>query len=104
MGLALPRQSDALQTGRRRRVVLQLHSRRSAATAPHRRANSFVKTRPASFPSSVPLPITAQEVFEQHASKIFSLAWRFLNNYADAEDVTQDVLLSVVRKLGQFRG
>jgi RNA polymerase sigma-70 factor (ECF subfamily) len=49
-------------------------------------------------------PITAQEVFEKHASRIFSLAWRLLSNYADAEDVTQDVLLSIVRKLSGFRG
>jgi RNA polymerase sigma-70 factor (ECF subfamily) len=57
-----------------------------------------------SVPRSVPLPITAEEVFQNHASQIFSLAWRLLSNYADAEDVTQDVLLSVVRKLGDFRG
>jgi len=35
---------------------------------------------------------------------VYSLAWRMLGNEADAEDVTQDVLLQVLRKLDTFRG
>jgi len=53
---------------------------------------------------SIPLPITPAEVFHRHASHIFTVAWRLLSNYADAEDVTQEVLLGVVRKLALFRG
>jgi RNA polymerase sigma-70 factor (ECF subfamily) len=35
---------------------------------------------------------------------VYNLARRLLGNEADAEDVTQDVLLQVVRKLDTFRG
>jgi RNA polymerase sigma-70 factor, ECF subfamily len=49
-------------------------------------------------------PPTVEEVFRHHAPRIYNLARRMLGNDADAEDVTQDVLLQVVRKLGTFRG
>jgi RNA polymerase sigma-70 factor (ECF subfamily) len=49
-------------------------------------------------------PLTAEYVFENYAARVYSLAWRMLSNHADAEDVTQDVLLQVVRKLETFRG
>jgi RNA polymerase sigma-70 factor, ECF subfamily len=48
--------------------------------------------------------LTAQHVFREHAGRVYNLARRMLNNDADAEDVTQDVLLQVVRKLDTFRG
>jgi len=43
-------------------------------------------------------------VFREHAGRVFSLARRMLDNDSDAEDVTQDVLVQVVRKLDTFRG
>ena len=49
-------------------------------------------------------PPTAEQVFREHAPRIYTLARRILGNDADAEDVTQDVLLQVVRKLDTFRG
>ena len=53
-----------------------------------------------------PLPekLTPELVFREYAPRIFNLARRMLGNDADAEDVTQDVLLQVVRKLDTFRG
>jgi RNA polymerase sigma-70 factor (ECF subfamily) len=48
-------------------------------------------------------PRTAEEVFHVYAPRVYSLARRMLGNDADAEDVTQDVLLQVVRKLHTFR-
>jgi RNA polymerase sigma-70 factor (ECF subfamily) len=48
--------------------------------------------------------LTAEQVFHQYAPRVYNLARRMLNNDADAEDVTQDVLVQVVRKLGTFRG
>jgi RNA polymerase sigma-70 factor (ECF subfamily) len=48
--------------------------------------------------------LTAEQVFRQYAPRVYHLARRMLGNDADAEDVTQDVLLQVVRKLGTFRG
>lgn len=49
-------------------------------------------------------PPTPEQVFREHAPRIYHLARRMLGNDADAEDVTQDVLLQVVRKLDTFRG
>ncbi len=49
-------------------------------------------------------PLTADRVFREYAPRVYNLARRMLGNDADAEDVTQDVLLQVVRKLGTFRG
>src|ERR1700730_5868953 len=49
-------------------------------------------------------PPTAEQVFRDYAPRVYNLARRMLGNNADAEDVTQDVLLQVVRKLNSFRG
>src|SRR5437667_6476822 len=51
-----------------------------------------------------PPPLTPAQVFTDYAPRVFNLARRMLGNDADAEDVTQDVLLQVVRKLNTFRG
>jgi RNA polymerase sigma-70 factor, ECF subfamily len=48
--------------------------------------------------------LTAEQVFRDYAPRVYHLARRMLGNDADAEDVTQDVLLQVVRKLDTFRG
>lgn len=47
---------------------------------------------------------TAETVFHGYAPQIYRIARRMLGNDADAEDVTQDVLVQVVRKLDTFRG
>src|SRR5215207_1268923 len=53
-----------------------------------------------------PLPdkLTPELVFREYAPRIYAIARRMLGNDADAEDVTQDVLLQVIRKLDTFRG
>src|SRR5205085_5826692 len=51
-----------------------------------------------------PPPLTPERVFREYAPRVYNLARRVLGNDADAEDVTQDVLLQVVRKLDTFRG
>src|SRR5882724_9618828 len=51
-----------------------------------------------------PAALTADRVFRDFAPRVYNLARRMLGNDADAEDVTQDVLLQVVRKLDTFRG
>src|SRR5438093_8909096 len=52
----------------------------------------------------VPADLTPERVFRDYAPRVYTLARRMLGNDADAEDVTQDVLLQVVRKLDTFRG
>jgi RNA polymerase sigma-70 factor (ECF subfamily) len=49
-------------------------------------------------------PLTPEQVFRDYAPRVYHLARRMLGSDADAEDVTQDVLVQVVRKLHTFRG
>lgn len=44
------------------------------------------------------------ELAAQYGGKIYHLAFRYLRNHEDAEEVTQDVLYKVFRKVGEFRG
>src|SRR5262249_57717663 len=64
------------------------------------------RARPMPDPHKAPAapPLTAEQVFREYAPRVYNLARRMLGNDADAEDVTQDVLLQVVRKLDGFRG
>jgi RNA polymerase sigma-70 factor (ECF subfamily) len=48
--------------------------------------------------------LTAEVIFHQYAGRIYNLARRMLSNDADVEDVAQNVLVQVVRKLDTFRG
>jgi RNA polymerase sigma-70 factor (ECF subfamily) len=45
-----------------------------------------------------------QELAERYGSRIYQLALRHMKNREDAEEVTQDVLMKVYRKVGAFRG
>jgi RNA polymerase sigma-70 factor, ECF subfamily len=45
-----------------------------------------------------------EELANAYGHKIYQLAFRYLRNKEDAEEVTQDVLLKVARKVGAFRG
>lgn len=47
---------------------------------------------------------TPESVFRDYAPRIYTIARRVLGNDADAEDVTSEVLMQVVRKLHTFRG
>jgi RNA polymerase sigma-70 factor, ECF subfamily len=44
------------------------------------------------------------ELSSAYGHKIFQLAFRHLRNHEDAEEVVQDVLLKVFRKIDMFRG
>jgi RNA polymerase sigma-70 factor (ECF subfamily) len=44
------------------------------------------------------------ELSSLYGHKIFQLAFRYLHNHEDAEEVVQDVLLKVFRKIDMFRG
>ena len=45
-----------------------------------------------------------RDLSDAYSSKIYQLAFRYLRNKEDAEEVTQDVLYKVYRKVGAFRG
>ena len=61
-------------------------------------------TDPAVSPPAADPPVTPELVFREYAPRIYHIAKRMLGNDADAEDVTQDVLVQVIRKLDTFRG
>src|SRR5687767_9767265 len=44
------------------------------------------------------------ELIDTYGTKVYQLAFRYLRNKEDAEEVTQDVLFKVFRKVGAFRG
>jgi RNA polymerase sigma-70 factor, ECF subfamily len=44
------------------------------------------------------------ELSNAYGSKIFQLAFRYVKNREDAEEVTQEVLLKVFQKIASFRG
>jgi len=44
------------------------------------------------------------DLIDAYGSKVFQLAFRYLHNKEDAEEVAQDVLFKVYRKVGAFRG
>ena len=44
------------------------------------------------------------EVSSRYGPRIFQLAFRYVRNHEDAEEVVQDVLLKVFRKIDAFRG
>ena len=45
-----------------------------------------------------------RELADRYSHRIFQMALRHMKNREDAEEVTQDVLLKVYRKIGKFRG
>ncbi len=45
-----------------------------------------------------------RELAERYGPRIYQLAMRHMKNREDAEEVTQDVLLKVYRKIDAFRG
>ena len=45
-----------------------------------------------------------EELINIYGQKVYQLAFRYLRNKEDAEEVAQDVLFKVYRKIGAFRG
>ena len=46
---------------------------------------------------------TFEALYRTHAKRIYSLAYRFTGNAADAEELLQDIFLQAYRKLDSFR-
>src|SRR5439155_13194479 len=49
-------------------------------------------------------PSAVADLSASYGSKIYQLAFRYLKNREDAEEVAQDVLMKVYRKIDAFRG
>jgi RNA polymerase sigma-70 factor (ECF subfamily) len=50
------------------------------------------------------LPAAVEALFDRYHGKVYGLAISILKNQRDAEEVVQDVFLTVVRKADQFQG
>src|SRR5690242_16894879 len=48
--------------------------------------------------------LAVADLVNEYGSKVYQLAFRYLRNKEDAEEVAQDVLFKVYRKVGEFRG
>ena len=44
------------------------------------------------------------EIYSRYRRVVYSIALRMTGNLADAEDLTQDSFVSVLRRIGSFRG
>src|SRR5688572_11701136 len=45
-----------------------------------------------------------REIVELHRDRVYNLTYRMLGNRAEAEDVTQEVFITVFKHIDQFRG
>src|SRR5262245_13313812 len=59
---------------------------------------------PSLFVDDQPTELTPERVYQDYAPRVYNTARRMVQSDLDAEDVTQDVFLQVVRKLPTFRG
>jgi RNA polymerase sigma-70 factor (ECF subfamily) len=75
-----------------------MDARKILGTGPSRGAG------PVEYLSTSPAPLSAEQVYHDYAPRVYNMARRMVASDVDAEDVTQDVLLQVVRKLPSFRG
>lgn len=45
-----------------------------------------------------------ETIYEMHNRKVYNLALQYVQNAEDAEEITQDVFVTIYEKIGQFRG
>lgn len=45
-----------------------------------------------------------EEIYERHAKRVYAIALRMTGNTADAEDLAQESFVSLLQKIGSFRG
>jgi RNA polymerase sigma-70 factor, ECF subfamily len=45
-----------------------------------------------------------EELYQQHAARLYNLAYRMAGGPSEADDLLQDIFLLAYRKLGSFRG
>jgi RNA polymerase sigma-70 factor (ECF subfamily) len=49
-------------------------------------------------------PAALEEVISRYQAKIFNTAYTIVKNHQDAQEITQDTLFAIYRKIGTFRG
>lgn len=80
--------------------------RNSEESAPGREEIAGIRLKEVEFLDEIrrASPAAVEELFDRYHPKVYSLARSILKNESDAEEVAQDVFLTVVRKAGLFRG
>ena len=48
--------------------------------------------------------VAFEEIYQRHHRRVYSICLRMLQNAYEAEDLTQDVVIQLYRKIGSFRG
>ncbi len=67
--------------------------------------DSAVTRRDATFDhTGATAQLAFEEIFERYQSMVFNLAYRVLGDREEAQDVSQEVFLSIYKKLSNFRG
>jgi len=79
-----------------------MDARKALNTVPARQATVSADTHSPQTVTDAPLSV--EQVYHDYAPRVYNMARRMVASDIDAEDVTQDVLLQVVRKLPTFRG
>jgi RNA polymerase sigma-70 factor (ECF subfamily) len=79
-----------------------MDARKTLRAVPARQATAPADTH--SPPTRQRQPLSAEQVYRDYAPRVYNMARRMVASDCDAEDITQDVLLQVVRKLPTFRG
>ncbi len=85
-------------------VTPRLSVEDSSMTEPSQLQPQAAQATLAAVEGHVPLLLTKEEIFRKYAPRVYNLARRMLGNDNDAEDVTQDVFVKVLRNLPTFRG
>jgi len=50
------------------------------------------------------LEVNINELVEHYSEKIYRLAYRFVNNESDAEDILQETFIKVIKNISTFKG
>ncbi|MFZ5641905.1 MAG: RNA polymerase sigma factor [Bacillota bacterium] len=45
-----------------------------------------------------------EQLVEKHQSRVYTIAYRYMGNYADASDLAQEAFIKIYRSLGSYRG
>ncbi len=81
-----------------------MEATKTRGAAPGREHGAALKDRLSPETNDLTPPLSAEQVYHDYAPRVYNMARRMVRSDVDAEDVTQDVLLQVVRKLPTFRG
>jgi len=92
--------------GRKRASAGTAPLRNGSGSATRRAVHTGLRPEDAALLSQLRLgaPVAVEALFDRYHGKVYGLAMSILKNKSDAEEASQDVFLTVVRKADRFRG